>query len=90
VLAGRERSLAFPAEAFQVEKVVHKNWFALEQVEAVAPLTAAERIDHAFCTSLRNFDLGGDGERLARNVGGVAVGKTGRFTRVGEDGPTGG
>ena len=52
VLAGRERRRAFPAEALQVEKVVHKNWFALEQVEAMASLTAAERIDHAFCTSL--------------------------------------
>jgi hypothetical protein len=76
VLAGRERRLAFPPEAFQAKKVVHKDWFALEQVETMATGTTTERIDHAFCTSLRNFDLGGDGIGLADDVGGAAVGKT--------------
>ena len=55
VLAGRERRLAFPAEAFYLKKVVHKDWFALEQVEPMATETATERIDHALCVSLRNF-----------------------------------
>src|SRR5262245_34407965 len=60
------------------------------QVETMATATAPERIDHAFCASLRYFDPGGDGVRLAGNVGGAAVGKTKRFSRVGEYGPTGG
>src|SRR5215472_9379610 len=76
MLARRQRCWAFPSEAFQVKKVVHKDWFALEQVETMATAAAPERIDHAFCTPLRNFDLGGDGVRLAGNVGGAAVGKT--------------
>ena len=51
----------FPSEALHVKKIVHEDWFALEQVETMATASAPERIDHAFCTSLRNFDLGGDG-----------------------------
>src|SRR5215468_8585575 len=51
MLARRQRCWAFPSEAFQVKKVVHKDWFALEQVETVATAAAPERIDHAFCTS---------------------------------------
>src|SRR6478736_6077763 len=80
MLARRERRWGFPSEAFQVKKIVHEDWFALEQVETMATAAAPERIDHTFCTCLRNFDLCSDGVGLAGNVGGAAVGKTGRLT----------
>ena len=43
VLARRERLLAFPAEALQVQEVVDEDRLALEQVEAVAAEAAAQR-----------------------------------------------
>ena len=43
VLARRERLLAFPAEALQIEEVVEEHRLALEQVQAVAAEAAARR-----------------------------------------------
>ena len=52
VLAGRKRRLGLPSGSCSKSKKLYtEDWFALEQVEAVATHPATERIDHAFCTS---------------------------------------
>src|SRR5207249_5634353 len=84
VLADFPTDAAFPAESFQIEKVVNKDWFAFLQEEAVAAEPAAQRHDHSFRTAFGNSNLGGDGEVFVQNVGSIAERNPGVLTRVGE------
>src|SRR3974377_33429 len=86
VLAGRKWRRALPAEAFGGDLDVGENRFALDQVKAEATKAATQRNKHPLGPSLRNFHLGRDGIGLVENVGSVAVGESGRFTGVSEDG----
>ena len=65
VFARRERLRAFPAEAFQSEKVVGEDRFALEQVQTIATKTPAEGVEHSLGTLRRNFHVSRDGIGLA-------------------------
>jgi hypothetical protein len=57
MLARRQRRWAFPPEAFHVKKVVHKDWFALEQVETMATAAAPERMKELFMVEAAKYSV---------------------------------
>ena len=61
VLARRQCLRSFPTEAFQTEEVVGEDRFALEQVQAIAPESPAEGVEHSFGTVRRNFHVSCNG-----------------------------
>src|SRR5262249_7773219 len=96
VFAWRERVLAFPAEAFEVDKVIDEHGLALKQVQAKATEAATERDNHPSAAVLRartanggartarNVNLGGDRIGPVQDAGRIALGQAGHLARINE------
>src|SRR5262249_19517451 len=90
VLAGSERLLPLPPEAFQTDEIVEKYRFSFKEVQTVAAETATQCYEHSLAAALRNVHLGSDGVGLVQNASRIALRQTGNFTRVAENVPSSG
>src|ERR1019366_5205844 len=75
---------ALPAEALQIEQVVHEHRLAFEQVETIAAEAPTQGHDHALRALLGNRDIRGYGVVLVQNARRIAEWNAGVFTRVSE------